>query len=90
MRVIASEAAAERIASDVYVWLKAGRCCGAVTMLETSTVAPADKVSSPMDADAPFDLYATSFSRLPDELHVDRRGRSRRLRAYWNGCAWVV
>jgi hypothetical protein len=29
--------------------------------------------------------------RLPDELHVDLRGRRKpRVEAYWNGCAYLV
>jgi hypothetical protein len=29
--------------------------------------------------------------RLPEELHLDIKGRRRpRVRAYWNGCAYVA
>ena len=38
-----------------------------------------------------FELYLpTHLAILPDELHVETRGRSGRIQAYWNGLAWVV
>jgi hypothetical protein len=90
MHVIASDAAAERIERDggsLYVWLKRGRCCGNVTMLESATQPPRSREFHRLDTDAAFTVYA-SMSRLPDELHVEVRRA--RVEAYWNGCAWVV
>ncbi len=36
-------------------------------------------------------VWASSTGRLPDELHIDIGGiRRRRVRAFWNGCAYLV
>ena len=93
MRVVVSAPAAEAIREQggrLYVWPKRSRCCGGATTLATAASPPADKDFRKEDAPG-FELYLpTHLARLPDELHVDARGRSRRIQAYWNGCAWVV
>lgn len=91
MHVVSSPAAEEQIERDggrLYIWLKRGRCCGNVTMLESGTQPPRDRTFTRLDTDATFDVYGTTSMRLPEELHVELKRR--RLHAYWNGCAWVV
>jgi hypothetical protein len=94
MRLVISAPAAEAIdrqGGRLYVWPKKSRCCGGTMTLVAATSPPTGKDFRREDASASFDLYLPAhLARLPDELHVDTRGRSGRIQAYWNGCAWVV
>ncbi len=94
MRVIASEAAADfidRQGGRVYVWLKKGRCCGAVTTVASALEPPKQKQFKRAEGNQGFELYFDArLSRLPDELHLDLHRFPRRVEAYWNGCAWVL
>jgi hypothetical protein len=94
MRVVVSGPAAELIEEQggrLYVWLRRGRCCGSLTTLGVASSAPAGREFRQVKDAGDFELYLPAgLGRLPDELHVDVRRRSRRLEAYWNGCAWVV
>ncbi len=94
MRLVVSAPAAEAIEEQggrLYVWPRRSRGCGGATTLAAATAPPGDKDFRRHEAPASFELYLpTQLARLPDELHVDTRGRSRRIQAYWNGCAWVV
>lgn len=94
MRVVASEPAAELIRTKgghLYVWLKSGHCCGAVTTLAAGTERPAGRDFRRVDNVEGFELYLPSaLRRVPDELHVGLRRFPRRVEAYWDGCAWVI
>jgi hypothetical protein len=94
MRLVVSDPAAQVIGEQggrLYVWPKRSRCCGGTTTLATATTRPADRDFRREDSSTSFELYLpTNLARLPEELHIDARGRSRRIQAYWNGCAWVV
>jgi hypothetical protein len=93
VRLVVSARAADAIGEQggrLYVWPKRRHCCGGVTTLAVATAPPTDKEFRRHDAPN-FELYLpTHLARLPDELHLDAQGRSRRIQAYWNGCAWVV
>jgi hypothetical protein len=93
MRLVVSAPAAEAINEQggcLYVWPKRSRCCGGVTTLAVATSPPAKKDFRRHDAPT-FELYLPAhLASLPDELHLDTQGRSRRIQAYWNGCAWIV
>jgi hypothetical protein len=94
MRVVVSEPAAELIqqrGGRVYVWLRRGRCCGAVTTLATAAEPPARREFERAKANQGFELYLdASLARLPDELHLEVSRFRRMVEAYWNGCAWVT
>lgn len=94
MRVLVSEPASHLIDEQggrLYIWLKRTRCCGGLTTLEAAPSPPAGKEFRPVESAASFRLYVPAHvSRLPDELHVDVVRRSRRIAAYWDGCAWVA
>ena len=94
MRVVASDQAVNLIEEQggrLYVWLKRGRCCGAVTILASATAAPADKQFRLVESDSRFELYLpASLTRTPEELQIELRRFPRGIDAYWNGCAWVV
>jgi len=94
MRVIVSASAAEAIdgkGGRLYVWLRRGQCCRGTTILDAATSPPAGKEFRRERASTSFELYLPAhLAHLPDELHIDARGRSHRIEAYWNGCAWVV
>jgi len=93
MRLVVSGSAAQAIDEQggrLYVWPQRRRCCGGITTLAVATAPPADRDFRWHDAPN-FELYLpTDLASLPDELHVDAQARSRRIQAYWNGCAWVV
>jgi hypothetical protein len=94
VRVVASGAAVELVREQggcLYVWLKRGRCCGAVTTLSAATKPPGGNEFRRVDNGEDFELYLPSaLTRVPDELHVRVRRLPRRVAAYWNGCAWVI
>jgi hypothetical protein len=94
VHVVVSDSAAEAIGQQggrLYVWPRRAHCCGGTTTLQASTSAPSGKQFRREETSASFELFLPQhLATLPDELHVDARGRSRRIRAYWNGCAWVA
>jgi hypothetical protein len=93
MRVVVSSPASDLIEKSggrLYVWLRKGRCCGAVTTLATSHERPRRREFARVETTEPFELYLDARLRLPDELHLDLQRFPRRVEAYWNGCAWVV
>jgi hypothetical protein len=94
VRLVVSAPAVEAVnrqGGRLYVWPKKSRCCGGTITLAAATSAPANKHFRRHDVAAGFELYLPAhLAPLPDELHVESRGRSGRIQAYWNGCAWVV
>ena len=56
-------------------------------MLESATEAPAREFEFVHAADG-FQVFATPGLLQPDELHLEV-GRNGKLRAYWNGQAWI-
>lgn len=94
MKLVVSDAAAHLIeerGGRLYVWVKRGRCCGAVRTLATSAEAPARQEFRRLEGDERFELFLPArLHPLPDELQLDVRRYPRRVEAYWNGCVWVV
>ena len=94
MDVVASEDATRLIDESggrLYVWTQRQRCCGAVTMLKSSSLPPDGRTFRRVPVSAPFEVHVPEgLARLPDELHVEVRRFPRRVEAYWDGCAWVV
>ena len=70
----------------LYVWPRKARCCGGTITLEAATEPP-DKEFRRVEATG-INLFVPAGMVLPDSLHVEisRRGR---IRAFWNGLAWV-
>ncbi len=56
-------------------------------MLETSTEKPNREFKLVHAADR-LQVFTTPGLRQPDELHLELRRRGK-LRAYWNGQAWI-
>jgi len=76
----------------LFVWTKLhGRCCGRITLLETSTEPPRSGRWDFRRIEAEgFDLFIDPGGRrLPETLVLEARGRSRTVRAYWNDLGWV-
>ena len=72
----------------LYVWPKASRCCSALTYtLQTGTTPPAKEFERIHDEDG-IDVFATRGLIKPQELHLEL-GRRGKLRAFWNGQAWI-
>jgi hypothetical protein len=74
----------------LYVWGKTTRCChDSITFLETSSE-PGERRFREVEADG-IELYLDTRLAEPDELVIEVTGRRRKhVRAYWNGCAYVV
>ena len=95
MQIVASERAREAIEQHggrLYVSVRKGRrCCGGLRTL-TTAVEPLPGVEfRRVDEERGFELFLPEhLSPLPDELHLDVRGRARTVDAYWNGCAWIA
>lgn len=70
----------------LYVWPRKARCCGGTITLEAAT-GPPDKLFRRVEA-ADIDVFVPVGMAEPETLHVEisRRGR---IRAFWNGLAWV-
>ena len=73
-------------AGALYVWPRKARCCGAAITLEAATEPP-DKVFRRVEADG-IELFVPVGMTPPESLHIEISGRGR-IRAFWNGLAWV-
>ena len=75
----------------LYVWAVAHRCCGgAMTFLEADVTPPARRPPvTPIDGGG-FELYFDGGRRgRPQTLELTLERRGHKVRAYWNGCAFV-
>ena len=94
MKVVVSDDAARLIGERggrLYVWVREGRCCGAVRTLATSSEAPPRRQFRRIDADDGIEIMIPArLDPLPDELQLEARRFPRRVEAYWNGCVWVT
>ena len=77
----------------LYVWTVGHRCCGIgrLTLLETDVARPSRWRSpdAPIDAGG-FELCLdTGAHGSPRELVLEVTRRGRRVRAFWDGCAFV-
>ena len=70
----------------LYVWPRKARCCGGTITLEAATNPP-DKVFRRVEA-AGIDVFIAVGMMEPESLHVEI-SRQGRIRAFWNGLAWV-
>ena len=91
MKLVAQPDVREHIEAQggaVYIWAKAAGCCRSRSFsLETDTESPAREFELVHAADG-FRVFATPGLIEPEELHLEltRRGK---LRAFWNGQAWI-
>jgi len=94
LRLVASDDALAFVrerGGRLYVWTKRHRCCGgALTLVESSTEPRRGREFKRL-AVAGLEVYVpTTMHELPSELHLTlRRFPTARVRAFWNGCAWV-
>jgi len=91
VRLVAEQRTLQHVADrggDLYLWPRGTRCCaGRSYVLEAATERP-ERAFRRLHEEQGIALWATSGLAEPDEIHVelDRRGR---LRAFWNGQAWI-
>ncbi len=91
MRLVAGQQALQHVAQQggaLYLWPRGIRCCGGSSyVLEASTAAP-DKPFARLHEERGISVWATPGLVEPEEVHLelDRRGR---VRAFWNGQAWI-
>ena len=72
----------------VYVWPHTTRCCRVRTITLEADTTPPDREFDLVHAAEGLQLFATPGLIEPDELQLEL-GRRGKLRAYWNGQAWV-
>lgn len=93
MRVTASPEAvslAREQGGKVYVHARRARCCGGALILLETASEPGERTFRRFEADG-IEVYLDEHLRPPDELELAVAGFRRRvLRAYWNGCAYVI
>ena len=94
LELVVTEPAAELLrehGSRVYVWTKERHCCGGGQTLEAAFDPPPGRDFRQIENAAGIELYMPAqLGRLPDELQLDLQRHPRRIRAYWNGCVWVL
>ncbi len=76
----------------LYVWKVVHRCCtGGLALLESDVEPPARPLSrfTRLEADG-FELWLDGGSRLPETLVLELSRRKRKVRAFWDGCAFVL
>ncbi len=71
----------------VYVWPRKLRCCGGTIVLDAATD-PGDKEFR-LEVDGPVRVFVTVGMAVPDTLHLEIDRRSR-VRAFWDGLAWIA
>jgi hypothetical protein len=96
MRVVASDEVCRFLRDHggrLYVWTSGHRCCsGGLTLLEATTKRPPGwtRESQPIDAGS-FELFLdTGTHGLPRDLVLELKGRRRKIRAFWDGCAFII
>ena len=73
---------------DLYLWPRGYRCCaGRSYVLEAST-RPPDKAFRRVHDEDGISVWATPGLMEPEEVHLEL-GRNGKLRAFWNGQAWI-
>ena len=90
MQLVTTPAVVEHIQAHggkLYVWPLKAACCGGSIELRAATEQPA-KAFRRLDVDE-IELYMAAGMRDPESLHLEL-GRRGRVRAYWNGLAWVI
>ena len=91
MELVASDNAIRHVQSRggaVYVWARKARCCGGAVTLEASTE-PRRGTAFRRSLAGDVDIYLTAGMPDPTSLHLEL-SRSGRLRAFWDGLAWVA
>ena len=95
MRVLATadvRAHIEDRGGMLFVWVKTHRPIrGALRFLRTSTEPPPDALDWQRVESKGFLIFLPPGLRLPRELHLAVKGvLTRRVEAFWEGCAFVV
>jgi hypothetical protein len=68
----------QELGGAVYVWPRKARCCGGTVTLDASTARPKART---------FRRLETGGIELSLHLELGRKGR---VRAFWNGLAWLA
>jgi hypothetical protein len=96
MRILATAEARSMIRDQgglLFVWVAtSGNVRGWAKILRTSTEPPEDALEWRRFETKGFLVFVPPWMRrLPRELHIQATGRlRRRVRAFWDGCAYVM
>lgn len=96
LRIIASDDVREFVRQHggrLYVWATDHRCCrGLLTLLDADTRQPENwNERSEWAPAAGFEVYLDAgWHGRPEELVLELSWGRRKVRAYWNGCAYVA
>ncbi len=91
VRLVADPQTLQQIADsggDVYLWAHGTRCCAGYTYDLRAATQPPEREFRRVHEEAGISVWAPPGLAEPEEVHleVSRRGK---LRAYWNGQAWI-
>jgi hypothetical protein len=76
---------------DLFLWAVRARCCGRPGRLVVAHERPEGREFALEWSESGFRLHLQSnLGRLPETIDIDSRGRSGRIEAYWDGCAWIT
>jgi hypothetical protein len=78
----------QELGGAVYVWPRKARCCGGTVTLDASTTRPKARTFKRLETGG-IELYLATGMSDPDSLHLEL-SRKGRLRAFWNGLAWLA
>ena len=90
MRVVAQSDLIDEVhrrGGAVYVWPRRLRCCGGSVVLEAATDPNGREFQ--VAAEEPVRVFVTVGMIMPETLHLELDRRSR-IRAFWNGLAWIA
>jgi hypothetical protein len=78
----------QELGGAVYVWPRKARCCGGTVTLDASTTRPQARTFRRLQTRG-IELYLACGLSEPDSLHLEL-SRKGRVRAFWNGLAWLA
>jgi hypothetical protein len=73
----------------LYVWPRAVRCCGGRQWLLDAGTSPGARAFTRIHEEDAIEIWASPGLGAPRELHVEL-ARGGRLRAFWDGLAWIA
>jgi hypothetical protein len=77
---------------SIFIWPSHHRCCGGgLTLLDTATQRPPDRVFEKIEGRGFTVFLDASLRTRPEEIELSLHGlRRKRIEAYWNGCAFII
>jgi hypothetical protein len=91
VQLVAAPQTLQKIAEaggDVYLWARGTRCCAGYSYDLQAATTPPERHFRRVHEEGGISVWAPPGLPEPDEVHLEL-GRRGKLRAYWNGQAWI-